>query len=240
MSVTESVRVGDERGNTASPGPRTRRWTDRFSVGHGLMVGAGLLAALLNFAVLRGNDETVWVVTAARDIQPGETLRGELLSTVQLDADSSALSGLFVGERIAELDGTTVAARIGAGEPVLRSAIVPPGSADGLRAMSVPVDPAHAVGGRLRAGDRVDVIEVVDGGARYVATDVEVIGVADLASGGALGGLGSYSVTLAVDDLTALRLAAGVRGDRLEIIRSTGAAPPADLEHLTEDGREEV
>lgn len=200
------------------------------------MVAAGLLAALLNFVALRGGDETTWIVTAARDIQPGEVLDGDLLASVELAAGAVLPDGLVLADRIDELDGATAAARIAAGEPVLRSAVAPAGSTDGLRAMSVPVDPAHAVGGRLRVGDRVDVIEVHDGGSRYVATDVEVIGVADGASGGALGGPSAYSVTLAVDDATALRLAAGIRGDRLEIVRSTGAPPPGELEHRTRDG----
>ncbi len=232
MSVSESVRVEDDHGAPSAPEPRGRSWTSRVSLGHGLMIAAGLLAALLNFVVLRGGDDTTWVVTAARDIQQGEILTGEVLTTVRLDVGTSTLGGIVPGDRISELEGATAAARVDAGEPILRSAVAPAGATDGLRAMSVPVDPAHAVGGRLRVGDRVDVIEVRDDGARYIATDVEVIGVADLSSGGALGGLSSYSVTLAVDDRTALRLAAGIRGDRLEIVRSTGAAPPADLGHV--------
>lgn len=201
------------------------------NLGHGLMVAAGVLAALLNFVALRGGDDATWVVTAGRDIQPGEILTSDLLTTVQLADDAPLLGGLVTADRMGELDGSTAAARIGAGEPVLRSAVAPPGSADGLRAMSVPIDPSHAVGGRLRIGDRVDVIEVHDGGARYVATDVAVIGIAEPATGGALGGLGAYSITLAVDDATALRLAVGLRGDRLEIVRSTGAPAPAEGEH---------
>lgn len=198
------------------------------------MVAAGLLAALLNFVVLRGGEDSTLILTAGRDIQPGEVLTADLLRPVPL-AVGSALDGLIAADGIGELDGATAATRIAVGEPILRSAIAPVGSTDGLRAMSVPIDPAHAVGGRLRVGDRVDVIEVHDGGARYVATDVEVIGVADVSSGGALGGLTAYSVTLAVDDRTTLRLAAGIRGDRLEIVRSTGAPPPDALEHRTED-----
>lgn len=231
MSVTGSVRVDEDRGVSPPPRPRSRSWTSRVSFGHGLMVAAGLLAALLNFVALRGGDDATWVVTAGRDIQPGEILTSELLSTVQLADGAPLLGGLVTADRIGELDGATSAARIAAGEPVLRSAVAPRGSSDGLRAMSVPIDPSHAVGGGLRVGDRVDVIEVHDGGARYVATDVAVIGVAEAASGGALGGLGAYSITLAVDDATALRLAVGLRGDRLEIVRSTGAPAPAELDH---------
>lgn len=231
MSVMGSVRTDEDRGASPTPGPPSRGWTSRVNLGHGLMVAAGVLAALLNFVALRGGDEAAWIVTAGRDIQPGEVLTSDLLHTVQLGGDAPTLGGLVTADRVGELAGSTAAARIGAGEPVLRSAVAPPGSADGLRAMSVPIDPSHAVGGRLRIGDRVDVIEVHDGGARYVAADVAVIGVTEATSGGALGGLGAYSITLAVDDATALRLAVGLRGDRLEIVRSTGAPAPAEVEH---------
>ena len=100
--------------------------------------------------------------------------------------------------------------------------------------MSVPVDPEHAVGGALRVGDRVDVIEVQEDRATYVAIGLEVIGINESGSGGALDGLGSYSVTVAVDDATALRLAAAIRADRFELVRSTGAEPPVGSEHIFE------
>lgn len=238
MSVAESVQAEEERGSSPGAPSRRRGWTSRVSVGQGLMVAAGLLAALLNFVALRGAEDVTHIVTAARDIQPGEILSADLLTTVPLTGSTSGLVGIVHADRIGELEGATTAARIAEGEPVLRSALSPSGSTDGSRAMSVPLDPAHAVGGRLRVGDRVDVIEVDDAGARYVATDVEVIGVTDVASGGALGGgLTSYSVTLSVDDVTALRLAAGIRSDRLQVVRSTGAPPPSTREHRVDDSR---
>lgn len=233
MSATRTVsdRGGGAPDTPPSPRPRRRRWTSRLSIGHGLMLGAGLLAALLNLALLRGGDETVLVAVAVADIQPGERLTADLLGETELAAGSAIIDRLIPADQLDHLVGRIASARIATGEPVLRSAVSP--SAGG-RAMSVPVDPEHAVGGRLRVGDRIDVIEVQEGRAIYVATGLEVIGINESGSGGALDGLGSYSVTVAVDDATALRLAAAIRADRFELVRSTGAEPPVESEHVFE------
>lgn len=233
MSATKTVsdRSGEAPDARPRPQPRRRRWTSRLSMGHGLMLGAGLLAALLNLALLRGGDETVLVAVAAADIQPGERLTSNHFGETELAAGSAIISQLIPSDQVDDLVGLIASARIAAGEPVLRSAVSP---GAGGRAMSVPVDPEHAVGGRLRVGDRIDVIEVQEDRATYVATDLEIIGINESGSGGALDGLGSYSVTVAVDDATALRLAAAIRADRFELVRSTGAEPPAESEHVFE------
>jgi Flp pilus assembly protein CpaB len=90
--------------------------------------------------------------------------------------------------------------------------------------MSIPVEAAHAVGGALAAGDRLDVIEVDEGGqARYVVSGVEVLAV-NRPDSGVIGAAGSSSsLTVAVDARQALRLAAAIRGQRFEVVRSTGA-----------------
>jgi Flp pilus assembly protein CpaB len=90
--------------------------------------------------------------------------------------------------------------------------------------MSIPVDPSHAVEGALTAGDRLDVIEVDEGGqARYVVSGVEVLAVNRPDSGVIGAAAGSSSLTVAVDARQALRLAAAIRGQRFELVRSTGA-----------------
>ncbi|HZJ47697.1 MAG TPA: RcpC/CpaB family pilus assembly protein, partial [Acidimicrobiia bacterium] len=97
-----------------------------------------------------------------------------------------------------------------------------------VRAMSIPVDPEHAVGGTLRAGDRVDVLQSADGAARYVLVGAEVLTVSD-GSSGALGGSGRYAITVALDAESALEIAAALSEGTLDLVRSTGAAPPAIL-----------
>ena len=100
--------------------------------------------------------------------------------------------------------------------------VVEPGAPSGLRSMSLPIAVAHAAGGTIVAGDRVDVISVLDGSATYVATDVEVIGSSDV-DGGSFGSIGDYHIVVAVDARQALDLAEAIESSSLEIIRSTGA-----------------
>ncbi|HEX6287385.1 MAG TPA: hypothetical protein VFZ80_07855, partial [Acidimicrobiia bacterium] len=108
------------------------------------------------------------------------------------------------------------------GAVVDTSSLSEPGEGSGLRTMSMPIDREHAAGGSLVAGDRVDVISVVDGVPGFVATNLEVTGVAEEASGG-IGAVSAYHVVLSVSAEQALALAAAIDSGSLEIIRSTGA-----------------
>ena len=58
-------------------------------------------------------------------------------------------------------------------------------------------------------------------------SDVEVLDI-NGASGGPLGAPDELTVTLAVDADAAVRLAAALEGGTVTLVRSTGAAPPAD------------
>lgn len=221
MSTTEQAT--QLRGATGVvPAPR-RGLLRRVSAGHALLVVVGLLAALTNFAVLRSADATVRVASAARDLRPGEILAPDALTFTDVDVEDAVAATLLRPGEVERFTGSVIANHVGAGELITRTDLSRPATDSGLRAMSIPVEPAHAVGGALRPGDRIDVIEVVDGTARYIAVNVEVVAVADRGGGAALGGLTPYSVTVAVDDASALLLAAAVRADAVELVRSTGA-----------------
>jgi hypothetical protein len=85
----------------------------------------------------------------------------------------------------------------------------------------VPLE--HAAGGALRPGDRIDVISVSDGVARYVAVDLGVISVAEGASG-SIGSSLAFHVVVAVEASDALELAEALDTGSVELVRSTGAA----------------
>jgi Flp pilus assembly protein CpaB len=91
--------------------------------------------------------------------------------------------------------------------------------------MSVPVGVEHSVGGLVKPGDRVDVITVDGGIPMFVVAGVEVIAVADPSAGG-LGQSGGHHLVLSVDADQALQLAAAISAGSIEVVRSTGAAPP--------------
>jgi hypothetical protein len=93
------------------------------------------------------------------------------------------------------------------------------------------------VGGDLRTGDRVDVIAVEDGVARYVATGLPVI-----TSGGGEGlDENSWSLTVSVDERDALALARAMVDAEVAVTRATGATPAdqdaVDGDVLSDDTR---
>jgi Flp pilus assembly protein CpaB len=211
---------GNSRG---TPSRATRRWPRRLSKGHWVALAVGLLAALINIAVLRDRREMTAVAVARGQIESADQVTGDMVRWVEVPADSPLAEGL-VDESL--LAGGLVATRpIAAGEPITARALAPEVTGGGLRAMSVPVAREHAAGGVLRPGDRVDVIDVVDGEPTYVVTDAEVLSVASESTGSLGAGPGQFHVVVAVDDREALGLARASADDKLEVVRSTGAAP---------------
>jgi hypothetical protein len=154
-------------------------------------------------------------------------------------SDTALTQGLLTP---ADLGGGWVAAvAVRPGEPVTLSEVEKPALVPALGEMSIAVPLVQAAGGKIAAGDLVDVIASdAAGGAYYVAQGLRVLGVAPSSStSGVLGGgSGSYFVIVAVDKQTALRIAAaigvqggGVAGDDIEIVRSTGEAATAHVRY---------
>lgn len=197
------------------------RWS-RWSRAHVGIVATGLLAGALNLAALHERDTSVSVLVAARALEPGARLEPGDLAIAQVGAATPLLEALLpAGDERAQ--GWLVPHGLQAGEPVRLSDLRPPSWAGGHRAMSVPVEAEHAVGGALRSGDRVDVVGVADGRASWVVLGAEVLDVPDEDPQGGLGGVSAYAVTIAVTEAQALRLALALREGQVEVVRSTGA-----------------
>jgi Flp pilus assembly protein CpaB len=190
---------------------------------------AGLLAMLLVFSVLRERDATSQVATAGAEIRAGTTVGRASFRLVDVHVPAEVRSRLIDQAALARLRGWIATRTIQAGELVSRGDLRPPAAPSALRAMSVPVESAHAVGGSLAAGDRVDVIQVdEDGQARFVVSGAQVLA-ANRPDSGVIGAAaGSSSITVAVDARQALKLAAAIRSQRFEIVRSTGAEDGTD------------
>lgn len=194
----------------------------RFSLPHLVTLLAGLLAMLLVFAVLRGDEATSRVAVAAREVRAGAPLARSALRFTDLRAPGTIAEQLIGPESLARLEGWIATRTIAPGDLVTRGDFRPPAAVAQQRAMSVPVDPAHAVGGALEAGDRVDVIRVLDSGqAVFVVAGAQVLSV-NRPDPSTIGPAGAYSLTLAVSSQDALRLAAAIRSEKFEVIRSTG------------------
>jgi Flp pilus assembly protein CpaB len=200
----------------------------RISLGHVVMVVTGLLAFLLVLAILRGDNETVPVATASRDIPAGSTLSRDAVVFVDASVADADLVGALVTD--VELDealsaGSIARSTIRAGDPIRSGDIGSPTSADGSRAMAIELTPGHSVGGDVRVGDRVDVVVVRGGVSSYVTTGSEVIAVTS--SGGTVAASGRIVITIAADASATLRLASAISDGDVYVIRSTGS-PAAD------------
>jgi pilus assembly protein CpaB len=153
----------------------------------------GLAAAkLTRDAMRRGRDEgtpadaqLVAVMTAARDLQPGQQLTAADLAESKVRPEA-APPGAFATPG-ALVDRVTVA-RVAKGQPVLDGALAPTGAASGvqalipagMRAITLQVNEFTGVAGLITPGCRVDVLSTLrdDAGrvsvARTIVQNVEV------------------------------------------------------------------
>ena len=202
--------------------PARRRLRRRPSAAHILIAVVVILAFLLNLLVLRDRGSSTLVAVARQPLTTGSVLSPDSVRFIPVDSDFESLDHLITEDSLASYEGWVLGRAIAKGSVLDMGSLVQPGDSSGLRTMSIPIDREHAAGGSLVAGDRVDVISVSDGVSGFVATDLEVTGVADESSGG-IGAVSAYHVVLSVDAEQALALAAALDSGSLEIIRATGA-----------------
>jgi Flp pilus assembly protein CpaB len=188
-----------------------------------VMLLAGVLGLVLNLAVLRGRGASERVLVASRDLEVGTVVRpGDLRSASLRDGDGLA-SRLVPANRESAVRGHVITAPTRAGDPILASQLRARATDDGRRAMSIPVDRARAVDGRLVPGDRVDVVVAGDGVARVVAADLEVLDVDDGEHGAFGARQGQVTLTLAVDVDDAQLLAIALADGDFVLTRVTGS-----------------
>jgi Flp pilus assembly protein CpaB len=171
-------------------------------------------------------------MVASRQIPAGATINAGDTRTIKMrTADADALSGLLSPAQVT--GGLVATTAISPGEPIIRTETLNgPARAAGLGSMSLPIPADQADGGAIAVGDQVDVIAGTPTGANYIAQGLTVLAVSTPATTGVLAGTNTnYSITVAVDQPTALRLAAALAasttssGNTLEVIRSTGETP---------------
>lgn len=197
-----------------------------------VVVGVALVAASIlgGARVLLAADDTVPVVTAARDLPPNHRVAAGDLAVARVRVPADVLDGLVPAAERDALVGRVVVAPVAGGALLARRAV---GSAPAAgREVTIPVEPEHALAGALRAGDRVDVLATFGAGTREARTltvvaDAEVVDV--LRSGGLFGGgddaLRALTLSVAPDD--AVYVAFAARNADLDVVRSTGAAAAA-------------
>jgi Flp pilus assembly protein CpaB len=197
----------------------------RVSRGHVLMTVVGLAAAVLAFGALRTQPGDERVAVARHEIRAGERVHRADFRIAAVSLGDAGLGPLVSASDLRALDGRIAGATIERDELVPRRVLRPTAARDGRRAISIPVDPARAVGGHLAAGDRVDVLVADDDGVAIVVPDAEVLAV-DARGRGGIGDTASpFTVTIAVDEAQSRLVAAAVVSGGLSLARSTGATP---------------
>ena len=207
-------------GTPVQPDRSRHRWGSRWSVGHLAVALAAVLAFVANLAFLRSADDTVAVVTAGRAIEAGDVIGPGDLTTTRIAADAGVLATLLTS--LEGMEGRVAARRLMAGELVGAGDLLASAAPSGLASMALPIDPAHAAGGMIRPGDRVDLIDVQNGVGRFVARDVPVL-TAPSDGSGPLGSSGRYLV-VGVSEDQVLAVAEAIDDGHIDVVVTTGAA----------------
>ena len=119
--------------------------------------------------------------------------------------------------------GRIAGVTLGEGEIVSKRVLRPRAARGGLRAMSIPIDPARAVGGRLAAGDRVDVLFAGERAVSIIVADAEVLAVDARGRGGIGESASPFTVTIAVSASQSQLVAAAVADGDISLARTTGS-----------------
>jgi Flp pilus assembly protein CpaB len=214
----------DERpaGPVATPSSR-RPLRGRISRGHVVMVVAGVVGVVLSFAALRHQEGEARVLVAAHEIRAGEIVRAADFRSVPVTMSPSLLATIVRAHDAHRVSGRVAATTIDAGELITRRTLRPRAARHGLRAMSIPIDPARAVGGRLAAGDRVDVLFAGERAVSIIVADAEVLAVDARGSGGIGESASPFTVTIAVSARQSQLVAAAIADGAISLARTTGA-----------------
>jgi Flp pilus assembly protein CpaB len=204
------------------PAPTARR-IGRFSRGHVLMAIAGIVGVVLSFAVLREREGETVVLVAAHEIRAGETISSSDFRTTRATLTPAVLATVAQGRDQRRLEGRIAGSTIAEGELVTTRALRRRAAPHGLRAMSIPIDPARAVGGRLAAGDRVDVLFAGQQAVSIIVADAPVLAVDARGRGGIGESASPFTVTVGVTARQSQLVAAAVADGDISLARTTGA-----------------
>ncbi len=216
-----SGRVGRAR----SLGRRPSLPTGRAAIGGVLIT----LAALGSFvaATSANTGPTASIVVSDRPLTAGDRIDAADLHVIAVDLPDDALATFF--DTTSSVGGATVLAAVDAHQPVPRAS-VSTATADArppAHDLSFSLERDRALNGRLRPGERIDLVATFGSGAEasteIVTQDVEVIEI-DRGSGSS-GSSAKVALTVSLpDEATVLRTTHAIAVAQVTIVRSTGAA----------------
>lgn len=141
-------------------GPKARR---QLSSGHVVMILAGVVAAVLTFAVLSqaGGPGTV-VLVASQPLAPGEVAEPSMFSTTTLKAASGVAGSLLTPAQEGSLIGKSVAVLVRKGQLIEGNQFSTPSALPPR--MTILVDPSQVPGGTgaIQVGSRIDLLSEVN------------------------------------------------------------------------------
>lgn len=184
------------------------------------MIVGGILAAIAALGVLQITQppQRVPVLVAGAELPAGRPL-GAL--DIEIRYVESA-TGLVSGDSVGDLAEWSLRVPLAEGEPLIGSLLQPPELVEFPNVIALSLDGAHAVLGRLAAGDRVDVYVTMDGGfdtdsrTELLATDVYVV---DVVASESSVDRGRVNLLLAVDDDLAGLIVSATRTGGIDLVR---------------------
>ena len=195
----------------------------RLSAGHVVMIVAGVLGMTLTVVALRAESGGTEVAVATHEIRAGEVIERGDFRVDRIRAGRELLGTIVGGNAARTLPGEIAVATIDEHAVIPRGAVRPRAAGAGLRAMSIPLDPSLAVGGRLAAGDLVDVLFTSRDSVAIIVNDGKVLAVDERGRAGIGESTSPFTLTIAVDAQQSLLVAAAIADGKISIARTTGA-----------------
>ena len=171
-------------------------------------------------------EPTTSVYVASTDLDAGHVLTRNDLKVAELRAPMSTLHGLAQPRRGGPPVGRSLQTPLRANATVGLDGLGP--AAPAGREITIPVTPDHALGGAIRAGDRVDVLATFDKGtdAARTLTVARAATVHGLVQSDGLFGQHAGAITALTLDVqpdAAIAVAFAARNAELDIVRSIGS-----------------
>lgn len=203
---------------TSPPAARLRQpsWTDARLVAGVLMV---LLAVLGGAAVVSAADKSVQVWAVRRALPAGTTLQGDDVTARRVRLFGDDLKR-YVDVTSGSPEGRVLTRELGAGDLLPVSALTSADTKPATRVVGIPLDRAHAVGGSVEHGDRVDVLatrKTAGGSETYAVLRNVLVVEVERPSGGFGAGRGDFVVLVEVDPSQVLALASAIRTAEIDL-----------------------
>lgn len=209
---------------TSPPAARLRQpsWTDARLVAGVLMV---LLAVLGGAAAVSAADKSVQVWGVRRALTAGTTLQRDDVTARRVRLFGDDLKR-YVDVRSGSPEGRVLTRDLGDGDLLPVSALASADTKPETRVVGIPLDRAHAAGGSVERGDRVDVFATrkTAGGSETQAVLRNVLVVDVERPGGGFGtGRAEFVVIVEVEPDDVLDLANAIRTAELDLSLVSGS-----------------